>query len=429
MHLNAASFVLSSPFDISNSSSIATTHFLLPIAVLLPKLPTMVSGALSLVRRGLEITHATLSDPPNGAGPKLPKLSWPAALLVFFTILAFSVLFFAVQYCYGAVVGTLTVIESNQSDAYVAVDTLPSNDEDDDNVLKPPSSDPLLEPEIQLVQNTPITSSIRRTIMHLRTRYGYLSRFRGLNLFICIILARSFITQFFAIPHFMKSWSGLCIASVLADVILSRWFMTWIHIVISEPTDQRWWRRALPIKSWTKIAPAVALASVSCQISLILPIVIGSSFGAFKRMSNPEFVPTRRDLNAACAQSLFVFVLGIVMAILIQLPTSVILTRVAASMLPEDNETVVPFDRSFGGKVTPAVVGGQGKIGMVDAWRSFDWAARIRLVKLMGKIMAIMIALWILVIAVTIGEAHLIVGSKNMKIIYGIISDKLNGRQ
>ncbi len=395
---------------------------------ILVKLFIMAFGAASIVRRSVEITHATFSNPPNGEHPKMPKVSAWAALLVLFTILVFFALFFAIQYSYGTVVGTLTMIESNQSDAYVPVDTLPSSNDEDENMPKPPLSERLLEPEILLVKSTPITSSIRRTLHHLRVHYGYLSRFRGLSLFLCSCIARLFIIQFFGIPAFMNNWIGFTIASILADLALARWEMAWIHIVISEPTQQRWWRRALPIETWVKIAPAVALRSVASQIAKVMPIMVGLSFGTFRRMRDPEFKPSRGDLNAACAQSLFVFVLAIALTVLVQLPASVILVRVAASMLPEENETVVPFDRSFGGKVTPAIVGGQGKIGMVEAWKSFDWSSRIRLVKLMAKVVAIMLALWVLVTVVMIGEAHLIIGSKNMKAIMGAIAGSMKGQ-
>lgn len=389
----------------------------------------MAFGAASIVRRGVELTHATLSNPPDGEHPKMPKISAWASLLVLFTILGFCGLFFVVQYSYAYVVGTLTMIESNHTDAYVAVDTLPPRHPDEDgNMPKPASSEPLLDPEVLLVKNTAITTSIRRTINHLRARYGYLSAFRGCSLFLCLCVARSCIIQFFGIPPFMNNLIGFAIASILSDLVLARWEMTWIHIVISEPTQQRWWKRALPLKSWVKIAPAVAIKSVASQISEIMPVMVGLSFGTFKRMSNPKFEPSRDELDAACAQSLFVIILAIAMTVLVQLPATVILVRVAASMLPEENETVVPFDRSFGGKVTPAIIGGQGKIGVVDAWRSFDWASRMRLVKLMAKLVAIMLALWVLVIAVTVGEAHLIIGEKNMKAFMGMIAERMNGQ-
>ncbi|KAF7512892.1 hypothetical protein GJ744_011995 [Endocarpon pusillum] len=387
----------------------------------------MAFGA-ALARRSVQVAHATFSNPQNGEHPKMPKIPAWSSGLVLLTVLGFFALFFAVQYSCGFVVGTLTMIESNRTDAYVAVDTLPSNDEDD-TMPKPLTSDALLEPEVLLVKNTPITSSIRRTINHLRARYGYLSRFRGLSLFLCLTIARLFIIQFVCFPQFMTNWIGFCFASVLADLILARWEMTWIHVVISEPTQKNWWKRAPAIKNWTKIAPAVALWSMASQIAKVMPIIVGMSFGAFKRMSNPDYQPSRSELHAAAAQSLLVFVLAVAFTVLIQLPATVIVVRVAASMLPEENETVVPFDRSFGGKVTPAILGGQGKIGMVEAWKSFDRSSRIRLVKLMAKILAIMTALWILVVVVVIGEAHLIIGSENIKVIMGALGAVLNKQQ
>jgi hypothetical protein len=381
----------------------------------------MAFGVAAIAQRSVEITHAAFSKPDDGQQPGLPNIPIWASLMVMLTIHVFFALFFAVMYSYGFVVSTLTMIESNQSDAYVQVDTLTSNDEDG-SIAKPASSDPLLEPEVLLVKNTPITSSIRRTINHLRSRYGYLSRFRGLSLFLCLSAARLFIIQLLGAIFFTKNWIAFCIASFLADLVLARWEMTWIHVVISEPSPKKWWRRAPPLNTWLKIAPAVALRSVASQFAKVVPIVVGMSFGAFKKMRSPGYQPSNGEVNAAGAQSLFVFVLAIALAVLVQLPATVIVVRVAASMLPEENETVVPFDRSFGGKVTPAIIGGQGKIGMLEAWQSFDWSSRTRLVKLIAKIVAIMIALWILLIVVAIGEAHLVIGTENMKAVMGVIA-------
>jgi uncharacterized membrane protein (UPF0182 family) len=73
-------------------------------------------------------------------------------------------------------------------------------------------------------------------------------------------------------------------------------------------------------------------------------------------------------------------------------------------MLPEEDETIVPFDRSFGGKVSPAITGGSGKIGIVDAWTTFDWAARVRYAKVTGKALAIEVALCVLAFLVIGGQ-------------------------
>jgi hypothetical protein len=385
----------------------------------------MSFGIAVIARRSVEIAHAALSKPDNGEKPEQPHIPVWASLMVMITMHVFFALFFAVIYSYGFVVTTLTMIESNESDTYVAVDTLPANN-DDGSMPKPASSEPLLEPEVLLVKNKPITSSIRRTINHLRSRYGYFSRFRGVSLFLCLSVARLCIIQFLAAVFDSKNWIGFCIASFIADLLLARWKMTWIHVVISEPSPKKWWRRAPPFNTWLKIAPAVALRSVASQIAKVVPLVVGMSFGAFKKMRDSGYQPGNGDVNAAGAQSLFVFVLAIALAVLVQLPATVIVVRVAASMLPDENETVVPFDRSFGGKVTPAIIGGQGKIGMVEAWKSFDWSSRMRLVKLICKIVAIMIALWILFIVIAIGEFHLVIGTKAIKDAMGSSSGGLH---
>lgn len=115
--------------------------------------------------------------------------------------------------------------------------------------------------------------------------------------------------------------------------------------------------------------------------------------------------------------------LTVLLFVLLQIPASVTLVRVAASMLPEEDETIVPFDRTFGGKTTPTILGGQGKIGLVEAWRSFAWASRIRLVKLMVKVALIVMAFWLLVTVLLVAEAHILFGDKlgeMMKAMHGM---------
>ena len=79
-------------------------------------------------------------------------------------------------------------------------------------------------------------------------------------------------------------------------------------------------------------------------------------------------------------------------------------------MLPEEDDSIVPFDRTFGGRVEPELVGGTGCVGMLDAWKTFDWAARIRLIKLYVKVTALQIATIFFFIGVLVGELKLIMG-------------------
>ena len=206
----------------------------------------------------------------------------------------------------------------------------------------------------------------------------------------------------------------MALAAIIAEVALSRWELTWYHIVISEPSPKKWWQRMPAFKSraWMKIAPAVALRSLTTQIAAGFPILLCRSFGTMKHLQDPAFQPGKKDMYAIFGQSLIVLFLTFGLFILLEIPATVTAVRVAASMLPEEYETIVPFDRSFGGKVTPAIIGGAGKIGMLEAWKSFTWSSRVRLLKLVVKVFSMIVAVWLLFSMVLVAEAHLLLGEQ-----------------
>jgi len=320
------------------------------------------------------------------------------------------------------------MIESPETAAYVPVEII--------EPTEPPAYTPTPKPsdsnddteagvdsaeDVLLVRNKPITSSLRNTILHLRARAGYWSRFRGLSLFVVMNAVGGVIVSVLhkILPHRV----GLAIAAIIVDIILARWHMTWVHIVISEPSEKRWYQRVPPLKTWTKIAPAVALWAATTQVVSVMPMLVCGSFGSLKHLRDPDFDPGRKDLYAVGAQAFMGVLIMLALFVLLQIPATVTMVRVAASMLPEEDETIVPFDRTFGGQTTPAIVGGQGKIGLVEAWRSFPWASRVRLLKLVAKVTAIILAVWVLFISVMVAEAHIMLGDKLsdvMKAIHGV---------
>ena len=310
--------------------------------------------------------------------------------------------------------GTLTIVESPVTDAYVAVDALTPPP----TYVKKPSAaseaaDTLLEPQVDITYK-PVTSSLRSTIFHLRSHAGYWSRFRGLSLFLCWAFARTVLISLVASIPFMRSQGGLAVAAIIAEVGLSRWELTWYHIVISEPSPKKWWQRLPSFKSraWSKIAPAIALRSLTTQIASGFPMLLCRSFGTMKHLQDPAFQPGKKDMYVIFGQSLIVLFLTFALFVLLEIPATVTAVRVAASMLPEEYETIVPFDRSFGGKVTPAIIGGAGKIGMLEAWKTFTWSSRVRLLKLVVKVFAMIVAVWLMFSMVLIGEAHLFLGEQ-----------------
>ena len=87
---------------------------------------------------------------------------------------------------------------------------------------------------------------------------------------------------------------------------------------------------------------------------------------------------------------------GLAVAIAVLIPAVVTLVRMEASLLPEEVETIVPFDRTFGGKVVPVEEGGSGCVGFVDAWRTVDRKVRLRIVKVYAQLFTMQMVIVIL---------------------------------
>ena len=81
-------------------------------------------------------------------------------------------------------------------------------------------------------------------------------------------------------------------------------------------------------------------------------------------------------------------------------------------MLPEEDESIVPFDRTFAGKVKPEILGGSGAVSMLNAWKTFDRSARIRLMKLYLKVFLVSVFTTVMFIMVLVGEVRLIMGDE-----------------
>lgn len=278
-------------------------------------------------------------------------------------------------------VATLAAVEDSNPDIYVRID----NDDPNNKPLN--SADP--EPAVN-ASPMPVTSSLRSTIRHLRARAGFWSRFRGLAMWITLGFARSLLASLI-VP--IGSFFGQFIAQSLISIIFSTWQMAWVHIVITEPSPKRFYQRIPSFRTWIKIAPAAALVDFATAACVFLPMGLTSALG---------FLPDVTSDVSGLFQFAAVAALPALLAVLVSVPAQVVFVRVAASMLPEEDETIVPFDRSFGGKVNPEIVGGSGKIGIVTAWTSFDWPARVRLAKVIAKTFVMQVAVAI-VAFITLG--------------------------
>ncbi|KAI9808352.1 MAG: hypothetical protein M1827_007501 [Pycnora praestabilis] len=374
-----------------------------------------------LVSRGLE--EATQSYQLQGAdnGPHAYQLPTWGLTLLWGTALVFLVIIGAIRYTYGEVIATLTMIENSTTLSYVKAEPTSNLNEPDTPLLteegKTSEKAAVVEPELLLVNTAPITSRLCTAIHHLRTHAGPLSRFRGLSLWL--------VYHFIAVQlhHLLVPVGSFFlwryIAAIFVTVLMSRWSLAWTHIVISQPSSQPWFRRIAGHKTWLKIAPATAVWAFAEQLTIALPRELTKAFGLHRFLEDPSYIgeideETRKMVVCQCFA---VVAVGVLTAVLVLIPASVTLTRVQASLLSDSEETIIPFDRSFGGKVDPEILGGSGKLGMLDAWRSFDWSARIRLMKLYGKIGIMQVTVAVLWFAITAMELKYIMGDNLVKMV------------
>jgi hypothetical protein len=207
------------------------------------------------------------------------------------------------------------------------------------------------------------------------------------------------------------------LSNIVAAVICAQLSLTWTHIVISEPSPKKWFRRLPPMKVWKKVAVPTAILAVAEQITAFVPIYIALLTGISDKKAQ-DFAEMTPGQSTGMAFSGFgLLILGLLLGCFLVFPANIILTRVQASLLNDAEETIVPFDRSFGGKVIPEIVGGSGVISMLDAWKTFDWASRIRLGKTYGKVFAMQLAVSTLFTLVLVAEVFMIVGKNWSKLI------------
>ncbi|KAL2843168.1 hypothetical protein BJY01DRAFT_264336 [Aspergillus pseudoustus] len=342
-----------------------------------------------LIRRGAEMVSAHLQT----REPKAGLIGQLGPVIVILTVLALLFAIFWVEYTCTQVAATLAAVEaSNSQGTYIRLET-------DDEEPASPNHDAF---DGTTASRKPITSSLRSTIAHLRAHGGTFRAFRMYLAFRGFTVGINFLIQgvFFATPmdkaprvDLIGSFLGQFAASMLG----ATWQMAWVHRVIADKSPRSPYRRKLGLAHWPRIARAAALHNALECLASSLPIhalrVTGwaalQAAGGGAGMYSRDFM-----LNF--------FVLGILPGLFVfavSLPARVVFVRVAASMLPEEDEPIVSFDRDFGGEVKKVSTAGGGGGGgeqrvlrILDAWTTFDWAARKRYVKIILKAFAIELA-------------------------------------
>ncbi|UNI21694.1 hypothetical protein JDV02_007662 [Purpureocillium takamizusanense] len=263
-------------------------------------------------------------------------------------------------------------------------------------------------------QSRTVTSSLRAVNRLLLAHGGFRAYFRG---FFCLVaqgLATSVLMGLFSavLGGFFTP-----VATLLASLALVQLSTAWVHIVISLPSRRHFWSRLPPFKrafdaTWKPVALYWLAAEVTRWLPLGLAFALRLRIPSFDNNGNMEL----DGLDAAWfVKGAAILVFTIFASVFLVIPARVILVRVQASLLPVEEDTVIPFDRSFEGKVEPAIVGGKGYVSVADAWGTFSRAAWRRLLVLYVKVFLASMA-GLLITAALIAPQIVVIAKKTERV-------------
>ncbi|KAF2092113.1 hypothetical protein K490DRAFT_53260 [Saccharata proteae CBS 121410] len=373
-----------------------------------------------VVRRGVamagdlaEQRRQRLSNDVQVWEKKSEELSATAIVVIGATMVFFTLMYASIQYTLRHVITTLCMIETPASSMTISVS---EHSEPDAPLTKEDKeSEAFLGRDLEtvtIVNPKPITSKIRNTLKHMTAQAGFASRWRGLPyamLYWLIVGTNSnILTQ--VLPVFP---GRQLFVSIFWAILSARLHMFWTHATIAAPSNKGFLQRMSVSGFKALVLPTVVYEGASVAV-FFLGIFMAGAFNAdFQKLS--EHVSRDDKSDAPATLVIYAKVAGAILIMLgaclfVVLPARVALTRVEASMLPEDDDTLVPFDRTFDGKVVPKVVGGTGAVGFADAWRSFNREARSRLIKLYLKIFLISTTFILVAVHVIFFEAWAFAG-------------------
>jgi hypothetical protein len=264
----------------------------------------------------------------------------------------------------------------------------------------------------QIQQERSITKSLRTTTRHLYSVGGIFAVCRGMALHIAFyvgaITASAPVFIFWAARRLgaeeddtasdrdltlyeqIKDIAGETTFEIGTSLIFCSWLAAWVHIVITQHTLRIWYRRLPPFLStfYATWRPLVLIPLVSILIRRTTIIILKRSLGLGGGSNSNESVFMSRNMLLTL---IWVVVQGL--DLLAILPLELAMVRIQASLLPEDEEPIVPFDRSFGTSsngLRPGLLAEpRGPLSFRQAWRSLTWIEMRRLVKIFVKMLLV----------------------------------------
>ncbi|KAG6295065.1 hypothetical protein E4U46_005186 [Claviceps purpurea] len=331
-------------------------------------------------------------------GYELP--SW-AALVMFIDILLLIPIVLLFEYTFKMIYPVFAMVEDENPPAYEPVALHEQSDDAEAgagigitrNGFKPTSGQPRT-----------VTSSFRAINRLLTGNGGIGANLRGFSCFLVQALLTSVVLGIFtgALGRFFYP-----LATLLASLALVQFSTAWVHIVISEPSPLHLWSRLPPFRrtfdaTWKAMTIFWFAREIARCVPIFTALVLGLDLprGGFNEPL---------DMDAIHAGFIIKFVIvtlvTVACSVFVIIPAYVVLVRVQASLLPVQQSTIIPFDRSFGGNVEPEVVGGKGYATVTDAWVTFSKTSWRRLLTLYVKMFALSVGAVLVCGAVLVPQA------------------------
>ncbi|KAK8003058.1 heat shock factor protein HSF24 [Apiospora arundinis] len=343
---------------------------------------SMLGFAIELHRRfegnALPELRGRSTEAPGSDQPTTLTLSAP--LLVLSGVICLPVIAF-LCYTLGDLLPVLAIVEDTSQGGYVQL-PLESRSEMA-HVDGEVGRDVATEEMGGSTRYRPISASIRSTLGLLWSIAGFTSLFRGFGCFLVLNAAKLMIQVALGAIPFVPS----LVADVLPPLLTVPVHVAWTQMVVSAPSARPFWHR-LPgfVEAFRATALPAAVFMASAAISRRAPFFLFHVLGV-ATPSSPftlELPPrVNWDVDDLVKMACLMATCLVFIAVLVT-PSHAVLTRIEASVIPDEDRTVIPFDRTFGTKSST-----QGFLSIQDAWESLRSEVWWRLVKLNLKIFAL----------------------------------------
>ncbi|KAK9454039.1 hypothetical protein V1511DRAFT_511990 [Dipodascopsis uninucleata] len=280
------------------------------------------------------------ADSPEQINVELDMSGWQIGIL-FTTVCGYIIIAFLATYV-TFVVQCLAAVEDLDEQPYVRLNNS-STDNIHDSINKPVNDG--AEPadvveETQQNERRYVTANVSGTLRFLRRNYGKKAVFRGMSIYLVMNIIQGLVVFFLSV--LFSSPLKEIISVIVGAIVVAPFSMIVTHAVISKPSSTSYINR---LRSYGWQAGKLTVPIV------ILESICSAVFGAlFQLVSTLNIRSTESTHGALYLFSIIIVGLsGILFFFLCFLPVVMVRVRMQASLLPEDDEQVLPFNRlSYG---------------------------------------------------------------------------------